>query len=159
MKPIIFLDIDGVLNNRQYTMLKLSQGQPKGRMPFDPESLTVLKEILEETGAEVVLSSTWRYMGLEKVQNRLAEAGFDIVFKSETPFISKAPRGWEIREWLVKNIENGWDFKNYLIIDDDGDMMLGQADNFVNTNFDTGLRQEHKARCIEILKRDTDDEI
>lgn len=158
MKPILFLDIDGVLNNRQYFMLKSSQGHPKGRH-FDPESISILKEILEETGAEVVLSSTWRYMGLDKVQRILSEAGLGITFKGATPFISNSPRGWEIRTWLVKNIENGWDFKNYLIIDDDGDMMLGQADNFVNTNFDTGLRQEHKARCIEILKRDTYDEI
>jgi hypothetical protein len=158
MKPIIFLDIDGVLNNRQYLIIKKSQGSPKGRH-FDPESISILKEIIEETGAEVVLSSTWRYMGLDKVQGILSDVDFDIVFKDETPFINDAPRGWEIYKWMSKNLEKYHKVRNYLIIDDDGDMMLWQADNFVNTNFDTGLRQEHKARCIEILSRDTYDEL
>jgi HAD domain in Swiss Army Knife RNA repair proteins len=52
---IIFLDIDGVLN---------CKGTPNPRkFPYivDPKLLNRLQRLLERTGAEVVLSSTWRY--------------------------------------------------------------------------------------------------
>src|ERR1700709_1279552 len=52
---VIFLDIDGVLNSTH-------TANPRS-FPYivDPELVTRLKDVLAKTGAEVVLSSTWRY--------------------------------------------------------------------------------------------------
>jgi histidinol phosphatase-like enzyme len=52
---VIFLDIDGVLNSKQTP-------NPR-KFPFivDHALLERLKHLLQLTGAEVVLSSNWRY--------------------------------------------------------------------------------------------------
>jgi len=54
---LIFLDVDGVLNNHSYT-------PPDDATPscdvLLPECLAELKVVLDTTGAHVVLSSTWR---------------------------------------------------------------------------------------------------
>jgi predicted mannosyl-3-phosphoglycerate phosphatase (HAD superfamily) len=48
---IIFLDIDGVLNNYN----TLGEG-----LNWESNAVKILKRIIKETGAKVVLSSTWR---------------------------------------------------------------------------------------------------
>jgi hypothetical protein len=52
---IIFLDIDGVLN------CKRTPNPRKFPYVIDPLLLERFKRVVECTGAEVVLSSTWRY--------------------------------------------------------------------------------------------------
>lgn len=52
--PFIFLDIDGVLNNRATYW--------NGYTGIDPRSMHVLNNILDITKASVVIASAWRYM-------------------------------------------------------------------------------------------------
>ena len=54
---IIFLDVDGVLNSQD---LLERCGEDK-LVPIDEENIRCLKEIVDETGAEIVLSSSWRF--------------------------------------------------------------------------------------------------
>lgn len=49
---IIFLDVDGVLNSAK----ELSEG------PFSKISLNVLKRIVDETNAKIVVISSWRLL-------------------------------------------------------------------------------------------------
>ena len=49
---IIFLDVDGVLNSAK----ELSEG------PFSKISLSVLKRIVDETNAKIVVISSWRLL-------------------------------------------------------------------------------------------------
>lgn len=51
---VIFLDIDGVLN---------VHGLPGEDGGLDPEKVCLLGGAIYETGAKIVLSSAWRYMG------------------------------------------------------------------------------------------------
>lgn len=150
---VIFLDIDGVLNNRQNSIYMIETGKwKKGEFPpFDVDSVKILLEIVEETGAVICLSSAWRSMGLDRVAEKLAKQGLSIPIKNETPYISDAPRGWEIERWMAERRFAGEEIESYLIIDDDGDMMLDQANNFIQTNFDSGLKEEHKQKAISIL--------
>tara|TARA_R110000851_G_scaffold200909_1_gene352066 strand:+ start:490 stop:957 length:468 start_codon:yes stop_codon:yes gene_type:complete len=153
---IIFLDIDGVLNNRAYLEYVIEIGKHKkgGLVPFDPDSIKVLNEIISETGAEVVLSSSWRFMGLKIVQEKLESAGFTHKLKDVTPLINDAPRGWEIEKWMGDfKYSRGGSISSYLILDDDSDMMYDQRDNFINTDFDTGFRRIHKPKALKILKK------
>lgn len=52
--PIIFLDIDGVLNNLNV--------HAEGKVYIKPECMAQLNFILQETKANLVISSAWRYL-------------------------------------------------------------------------------------------------
>ncbi len=52
---IIFLDIDGVLNSRQYDA---ERGTAEGNI--DVSRLLLLKQLIDQTGAKIVLTSSWR---------------------------------------------------------------------------------------------------
>jgi len=57
---LIFLDVDGVLNNKAYTQAVYSSECSSSADILLPECLTQLRSALVGTGACVVLSSTWR---------------------------------------------------------------------------------------------------
>ena len=54
MNKLMFVDVDGVLNNRA----TLSAGTSCWLL--DPNCLLLLKDIVDKTGAKIVISSTWR---------------------------------------------------------------------------------------------------
>ena len=58
---IIFLDFDGVITTEaSYSRLDL-------------EKMKLVKKICDETGAKIVISSSWRYNTLEKTIDRLKQ--------------------------------------------------------------------------------------
>ena len=62
MRKVIFLDIDGVINSEINQDYNFKKGRWSTRnIVMDPEAMLCLKEIVGKTGAEIVLSSTWRY--------------------------------------------------------------------------------------------------
>ena len=73
------------------------------------------------------------------------------------------PRGVEIKQWIDTHIhsENGknWNYKdigvdfNYVILDDDSDMLLEQAEHFVKTDTLLGLSKDDVERAIKILNQ------
>ena len=58
---VIFLDIDGVLN-------VISQGHDEYGSLFHKHFEDNLRYIIEQTGAKIVISSTWRMSGLSEMQ-------------------------------------------------------------------------------------------
>lgn len=88
----IFLDVDGVLNNKKH--FKKLHDKYGGRfccqnMPFNPRSLRNLRRIVDTTGAQLVLSSSWRTSDLcmTVLKARLMEYGMKIY--STTPITSR----------------------------------------------------------------------
>jgi len=142
IRKIIFLDVDGVLNSQE----TLTRTQPGGGIiGIDPMLVLLVHRIIEATGAEIVLSSTWR----------LGERSRDEVRKA-VPFIDVTPscgcgiRGAEIYKWITENIPYDWrDNLKYAIIDDDSDMLLWQKDNFFQTSFKTGITEDVVDRVIK----------
>lgn len=68
MRKIIFLDIDGVLNTeRWHCQTASNELQDEYGYKFDPVAVTNLSKIIEETGADIVISSSWKFMGLSKI--------------------------------------------------------------------------------------------
>ena len=59
---VIFLDIDGVLNYMDFWYKRRLEFEKTGKFgpSFDEEKIKILSEIVSETGAKIVLSSTWR---------------------------------------------------------------------------------------------------
>lgn len=156
-KPIIFLDVDGVLNHRGVFLPRI------GPDPLCPEAVRRFIALVKATSAKVVLSSTWRLGGRQtKHYRKLRTAGvLDTIHKDwrtvdlpchvESGLIISgaegARRGREIAEWLNRHPE----IKDFVILDDDSDMLPEQMDRFVQTSFDTGLLDYHCQRAHAIL--------
>ena len=152
---IIFLDIDGVLNSKAYDYKRNWNEQTY----IDETRLPLLKKIVDETGARIVLSSTWREHWEKQsekcdgdgiyMNNTFQKFGLEIYDK--TPYLGlSADRPEEIKAWLECAEEP---IESFVIIDDYRYGWGSLADNFVKTNpnFGLGLEEEHVQRAIEIL--------
>jgi hypothetical protein len=107
---VIFLDIDGVL-------APIRRWDRYGDL--DPACIRVLNDIVARAGADVVVTSTWRYgKTVAELQEMLDAQGFAGRVVDATP--TGAPgsgRGDEIGAWLAEHEVSG-----YVIIDDHGDV-------------------------------------
>ena len=137
---VIFLDIDGVLNN----LASLAEG-----VHMVPEKAILLRRLIEATGAKVVISSTWRMLyDLRELGEILRLAGcWNGAPIDRTPEL-RGSRGTEIQAWLDSGVTN---VESYLILDDDSDMLESQMDSFIKTDMRTGLLSRELDRAIEIL--------
>lgn len=145
----IFLDIDGVLNSENWFKehsadIKASSGfLHRGMSELDPAALTRLRKIVNETGAHLVLSSSWRYLHpLHEIESMFAGLGFsNLMFYDYTPRSKdNRRRGEEIAEWIQKFKETTTNLElQYVILDDDSDMLFEQKPFFVHTSWATGL--------------------
>lgn len=150
---IIFLDVDGVLNNINYTKKCYKKNGKKSMSmyctPFDPKCLKNLAKIVKKTGAKIVLSSTWRIYKshIYVLEARLAEYGLRIYDKTDN---INMIRGVEIKEWLKSHR----DIENYVVIDDEEYNLSNFIDNkhlvIVDSNY--GLTFGDRIRAINKLK-------
>ncbi len=163
---LIFLDIDGVLNNMGWlhTMYSLGTDPMKLRRELlDRVSVGVLNDIVKWTGAKVVISSSWRWgRTLNDMRAILADNGFigevigmtpvdgDLVKEILCMYGERIQRGHEIRAWLKNHIMEGLEVEAYVVIDDSGDM-AGVEDHLVLLNHDTGLQAEHIPAILKKL--------
>lgn len=164
MSKIIFLDIDGVLNNEVFVnsfweilkQLKMKRPEAKelhkivmrddyGNL-FCPTACNMLKWLVESTEAKIVISSTWRMSGLSEMQNMWKHRGLAGEVIDITPVMMSRERGEEIAQWLSKN-----EHEEYVILDDDADMLEEQKNNFVQQDFRYGLTFDDTLKAIRIL--------
>lgn len=153
---VVFLDIDGVLNTPNYAvqahgMWSKTNGWFKSKDEFgaifDPISVDCLLYLCETTNAKVVISSTWRRVGLLRMREMFKVRGIPIDIIDVTPILN-LKRGEEIEAWLSEN-----DYvTNYVIIDDDTDFTDYQLNNhFVCTRGQYGLNHNAMVLAIKIL--------
>jgi hypothetical protein len=161
----IFLDFDGVLN-------VIPQGHDDFGGIFHPEFVENLGRIIEETGAKLIISSSWRHMGLERLNRMWEQRGYPGEIIGITPDLrwgtpeeklepgeKKYVRGDEIQAIL----DQYYQITNYVILDDDNDMLVSQLGNFVMTSTNInhpdcidigyGLTKECTNKAIRILNR------
>lgn len=140
---IIFLDIDGVLNCEIFFKQRVKSTSiiEHPDNSICKERVSWLNDLCKETEAKVVISSTWRHSGLQYCKDVLERRGatFDVIDVTPDLSFDGAVRGNEIKYWIDKNIENPSDYRDYVIIDDDSDMLLWQKDNFFKTDSYAGL--------------------
>ena len=159
MNKYIFLDIDGVLNSMDWFK---QNKHVKGYMEINPDKVRMLKEIVDCTGAKIILSSTWRSLATHDdkpehemytyLKTSLEEFGLSI--SDQTPYIQQN-RPQEIKAWLENNINEG---DRYVSLDDDYSYeaykQQGIEECLVKTSFyetNGGLRVEHVEKAIKIL--------
>lgn len=153
---IIFLDVDGVLNHEdfyvdRYEKMQAGKWKKEDQLHYniDTNCMVRLNKFLgEHEDVKIVISSTWRADGQEVLQTIFDRFGdnFDII--GVTPHLNHEclQRGNEILYWIMKNYnilgKHHFDYKNYVILDDDSDMLYQQKDNFIHVDRFHGLTDE-----------------
>lgn len=159
-KKILFLDIDGVLASIDY-LLSL-----KG---FIDKKKVALLNMLKPYDVEVVISSSWGYN--DDTVKALKACGLElpIIGGTEHFYSDWMCRGNEIAKWLVDTFDEynvytgkatsrigisyvGNDYE-YVILDDDEDMLMCQKDNFIHVDRHTALTEENIKKAIDIFER------
>lgn len=176
---LIFLDIDGVLNCQaayikgecNYVTWTNHLGEKDHHQSFCSWSKELLNELIAKTDAKIVVSSTWRHSGLEFMKSVWAQEQMAGEIIGITPSFGSViteytvPRGCEIDYYLKENMgfrHINWSkdaqqlyidksgIENYIILDDDSDMLYSQRNHFVHvkpsprnkTGFNTGYFEE-----------------
>jgi hypothetical protein len=148
-KRLLFLDIDGVLNNLAHAVIYKAKSYDAATI--DDVALGLLKWTCEVTGAEIVISSTWRTMGVDWLMGVFEGKGWRVPpVISKTPQGNGVPRGDEIKEWLDGRTYHTGNCQ-YVIIDDDSDMLDEQKEYFVHTDPNLGFTIYDAIRVIDIL--------
>ena len=140
MRRVIFLDIDGVL-------APIRRWDRYGDL--DAACVGILNEVVARSGAEIVVSSTWRYgKTAAELQELLAAVGFAGRVVDTTPTGPLgASRGDEIATWLADNEVSG-----YVIIDDHVD--VGELrTHLIQTQPAHGLQATDVPRVLATLMR------
>ena len=148
MDRLIFLDVDGVLNSMSFAKKMLDE---EGVRVFredilDRRCLLLLKDIVDKTGAKIVVSSAWRRIprAFQHLKEWLEQYSMEVY--DVTPYVG-VERGNDITAWFNRNPGE----YRYVILDDDSDMTT-HMEHLVHTNFhDRGLTRSLADRCIAIL--------
>lgn len=139
---VIFLDIDGVLNG-----IEFQKSFDKEPPIIDETRLAILKEIIDRSGANVVLSSSWKKFWKPNCT-------FDIIFQKScidiydiTPVLGR--KRDEISAWLVAHPNT----ESYVILDD---AQVGWGDLLpflviTDPLNSRGLEYEHIEKALKIL--------
>ena len=147
---IIFLDIDGVLNSDEY-FDKIKNLNINGiENDIDVSKIVLLKKSLDETGAKVVLTSSWRYTRkAQELKQLLLSYG---IIVDCTPFIDNE-RGIEIKKWLQEHN----DVQDFVILDDEifdsyDEKLMKKLIKISDTNginYGEGLQPKHIQEIIQ----------
>lgn len=168
LNKIIFLDIDGVLNTECHQRMLQYEGKPWQDMHgafFDPQAVEQLQRIVGTTQADIVIESSWKYLGLEAMQRmwkdrRLPGRVIDIAPSAisdsmllsadldTTDPSSLHCKGIEIASWLA---DNEMQDAPYVIIDDEYVVLESQQTHLVMTNPYDGITEELATQAIHIL--------
>lgn len=166
---ILFLDVDGVLNctdtfRRRHAAWEATGEEFKDPIRFgwplghlDENLVPLLNPICEQTGCNIVVSSTWRNLcQLSEFKGWLKQKGFAYSDKiiDVTPTLNLSTqedqRGLEIKQWLSNKPE----VIAYCILDDDGFDIIGiHPNNYVHVRFDEGLTTEEVKFAIAMLNK------
>lgn len=145
----------------------LKFGKPAGKKyPYseiDTYSISLLNDLIKRAKCKIVISSTWKNSPL----SHQGISAKEILYKSgvikgsiigSTPNLGKGTiRGNEIRQWMAENNKligcYASDYHNYVILDDDSDMLLWQQYNYIHVDGWCGLTLNNTYKANYILNR------
>ena len=162
---VIFLDIDGVLNNDH------TKERFEGYVFVSDDKILLLKEIVDKTKAKIVLSSTWRrgWYCKEHIEKptsshlqdiRLFDALVDKLKTFQIELLDYTEefgrRGDEIDLWLKQ--WHGEPIESFVILDDmSGADLQPHSRYLIQTEFWDGLMPNHVEKAIKILNENCKD--
>jgi hypothetical protein len=156
---IIFLDIDGVLNKglvysnspQEDVIINKHYGW------MNRSLIENFNELISETNAHIVVSSSWRYDTLNKNQRMLSAFNINGKVIGQTPELShESCRGDEIKAWLKSNEKligkTYTQFTDYIILDDCECVLTEQLPFFLKTDPYVGFSKEKQLVAMRYLK-------
>lgn len=163
---VIFLDIDGVLNSDNYMHELIDKNVYEYENDIyqfiDENAVNIIVDLCKQYDLKLVITSSWRHFNLsstidyfKKNENKKLHPLIPYII-DVTPRIfvemddyshDFVMRGEEIYVWLMKHPVD-----NYVILDDDSDMLDEQILNFIQINRETGLTNDYINNIKEILK-------
>lgn len=159
---IIFLDVDGVLNNQKYIIgkhdevlskykgkkLTIEEAVDRKMMDIDPERLNLLKQMVDLTSSYVVITSSIKYLEyFEEIKERLNSSGIPVIGATKD---SGNDRGKGIINYLRTH-----DVDKYIILDDDifEDYNEELLNRLVKTSYyGNGLEEKHIEESIKLMR-------
>ena len=152
---IIFLDFDGVITT------------PETKWNIGLVYIKRIKKICDETGAKIVISSSWQRYSKDKEtrEERIKNWLEGILMKGYNGAIRQffekytydmsgrfygeygPNRGADIKSWLTRHPE----VDKYVIIDDEDDMLDEQLYNFIQTDWVFGIQDREVKLAIDVL--------
>lgn len=149
-RPILFLDVDGVVNRRKDYRVTRTRSDASLHYdkhgPINPKNVDVLNVMLHKYDFEVVISSDWRVFGWEEVAAILPYAMsrgiMDGDWRTDSGWDEaqiRPLRGYQIEEWFIDNPQHIG--RPYLAIDDDSEFFDFQPVMF--TDPEEGLLPHH----------------
>ncbi len=116
---------------------------------FDPRVVDMITELVEEFSVKLVISSTWRFGSIKDLNKELTKSGLKKYLHKDwkTPQVHPSHRGTEIKMWLDKHPE----VNNYLILDDDINILDELASHLIQTKIEFGMQNGHFIKSRTIL--------
>lgn len=152
---VLFLDFDGVLNSHQSAVFwhhfrnKFNEFYVDG-VEFCPIAVSNLEELLRRVpDLKIVISSSWRLGETIDTINGKFFKNSDLI-QSRIIGITESfsqTRGDEIEKYLTEHTE----IIDYVILDDDRDMLYNQRNNFINTSALHGFTYGDMLQALRIL--------
>ena len=165
-------DFDGVLNTEKYYCELKSKGLPsddKYGQLFDPEAVANLRKIIDATDARIVVSSSWRYMGLNVLQRMWYDRDLPGRIVDITPLhllddklcdtdlnqvdMLSLCRGNEIKWYFDEVLDANSNSRRFIIFDDLKDVLPELQDHFVRIDPIVGITEKDVGRAVEIMKK------
>ena len=153
---VIFLDFDGVLNTERY----LRTRDPRAQSILDETKLSLLRRVAEETGAVIVLTTSWRRhwdpdparwdATWKPCGEALRRHGLTVC--DRTPDYgdhSGNNRDREVRDWLTAH---KGEVESFVILDDVRMGWEELSERLVNTNPYRGLTEELANEAVQRLR-------
>ena len=144
MKPLIFFDFDGVLCTRKTYLSAAKATEGYFAELGAPACVAALNRTIATTGADIVVSSTWRLGGRDCI-DQLKTWGVQGLVLGMTPHL-EGGRGYDIQAYLDEN-----PCDNFVILDAYDDMGHLRS-RWVQTTFELGLTEEIADKAIALLR-------
>ena len=155
-KLYLFLDIDGVLNDKKYWE-KFKKKFPDLKdiriplIPFNPKSLRNLKRLndklkKENIKMEIVLSSSWRKYSENQYILKAKMIEYGLKIEHLTPIRNNKTE--EIKEWLKANFNP----QKYIIIDD-SNFLNFEDKHFVKTDMNSGFTNKKMRETLKKVRK------
>ena len=157
---LIFLDVDGVLNNTQNIKKYRLFFRGKRRLLVDVKPIFYLKKLLKEIeennlDVTIVISSSWRVGTIPADWKQLFKHYFnnEEIVKGRTPYLYK-DRGIEILDLLEIAKEKGDMIDDYIVLDDDIEDIINHIspNKVIKINRRYGLTSRDIEQILKKLK-------
>ena len=168
MVKYLFVDFDGVLVSDNF----IDELKHSGRdfndefgALFDPKCIDNLLEIIKQTDAKIIISSSWKEYGIEFLDEMWSNRNIPVKIHSVNPSLlitnyldqtngssfslpERFAKGLEINAWIEINAPKNY---KYCIIDDECFFLANQIEHLVQTDSHSGLTATLAEKAIQIL--------